>query len=421
MYYPATQNQQSSQDAEAAVSRFFFQRRALEQLRDSLALIPLQQQTAYREALIRCPQLVETESDPMQFLLFADFNVWSAAERLVTYWEKRKEVFGERAFLPLLDLSGNGALTAEDVQLIVTGSFLLTAEDTVVVDRSLEPESAEVSIESQIRRNVFLYQLLARHRVTAMQGCKFVVRYKRFKSMDQRVAAKSSEICTTAFPIRIKAVHMVFAADFQLGFIQNAVSFLCKLWGISSSYLFLHHCETPELALMKLVPHGLLPSALPLSLGGSYNPGVDFVRFLTKLGFTSRSGTENAARCDASSVSQTSSIHSEQDLFAGGKISARHMKSFQEAMELLPATDKAAYLQAVQQAPDLVEDESPPSLFMEFSDYDAWAAVRCYDGFVLPLCFQCISRLYDGVARRHDSVIIGDTVSMYSAIVPCCQ
>ncbi|GAX19169.1 hypothetical protein FisN_15Lu340 [Fistulifera solaris] len=373
MFYAATQNQQSSQDdVKAAISSFFFQRRALEQLRDSLTLIPLQKQSAYREALVRCPQLVETESDPMQFLHFANFNFWSAAERLVTYWEKRREVFGERAFLPLLDLSGNGALTAEDVQLIVTGSFLLTAEDTVVVDRSLEPECAELSIESQIRRNVFLYQLLAQHQVVAMQGCKFVVRYKRFKLMDQRVAAKSSEICTTAFPIRIKAVHMVFAADFQLGFIQNAVSLLCKLWGMSSCNLFLHHCETPELALMKLVPHGLLPSALPLSLGGTYNLGVDFVRFLIKLGFTSRSGNESSVMCDASSISLTSSTHSDHD-FAGG-VSARHMESFKEAMNLLPDTDKSAYLLAMQRVPDLVEDESPPTLFMEFSDCDAWAA-----------------------------------------------
>jgi hypothetical protein len=321
----------------------------------------------------------------MQFLLCADFNVWSAAQRLVTYWEKRKEVFGERAFLPLLDLSGNGALTPEDVNLISTGSFLLTAEDTVVVDRSLEPESAELSIESQIRRNIFLYQLLSRHRITAMpgKGCKFVVRYKRFKSMDQRVAAKSSEICTAAFPIRIKAVHMVFAANFQLGFIQNAVSFMCKLWGIPSSYLFLHHCETPELALIKLVPHGVPPSALPLSLGGSYNPNVDFVRFLTRLGFPSQLGNAHssvhnneAGMTDASSASQTSSTHSEKDRDSASAIAARHMKSFHETLELFPDTDKAAYLQAMQRVPELVEDESPPSLFLEFSDFDTWAGVR---------------------------------------------
>jgi hypothetical protein len=39
---------------------------------------------------------------------------------LANYWKKRKEIFAERAFLPI-DLTGNGAMTADDVKLLQTG------------------------------------------------------------------------------------------------------------------------------------------------------------------------------------------------------------------------------------------------------------------------------------------------------------
>ena len=376
----------ASTEGEAAASSLLLQRRALEELRVVLASMPLEQQTAYREALATCPSLVETESDPIQFLLYTDFNALSAAERLVTYWGKRKEVFGERAFLPILNLSGNGALTLEDVKLIRTGSFLLTAEDTVVVDRSQQPENVDFSIESQIRHIFFFQQLLSRHRVNAMpgKGCKFVVRYKLFKTTERRVAAKTSEIFSEAIPVRVKAVHLVFAADFPLGFIQNAVSFLFKLWGVGSSQFVLHHCQTPEQALLKLIPHGVLPSALPPWFGGTYQTDVAFHRFVTQLGALAVSHGEIdhesnheslvAEKRNPASDEGTKHVSTLDDK---PNNSIRYLKSLNEAVELLPDNDKAAYMKAIQLAPEVVEDESPPLLFLEFEAFDAWSAVRC--------------------------------------------
>jgi hypothetical protein len=44
----------------------------------------------------------------------------AAARRLANYWMKRKEVFEERAFLPI-NLSDNGPMTRDDVKLLQTG------------------------------------------------------------------------------------------------------------------------------------------------------------------------------------------------------------------------------------------------------------------------------------------------------------
>lgn len=53
-------------------------------------------------------------------LSFHSNDSLAAARRLANYWKQRKEIFKERAFLPI-DLSGNGGLTLEDVQHLRTG------------------------------------------------------------------------------------------------------------------------------------------------------------------------------------------------------------------------------------------------------------------------------------------------------------
>ena len=375
--FPLFPSHPSSDAEQAAVSSLLLQHSTLEQLRNALTLLPLQQQAAYREALLRCPSIVETESDPMQFLWHADFNVLNAAERLVTYWEKRKELFGERAFLSVLDLSGNCALTPDDVKLILTGSYLLTADDTVVIDRSLEAENVTTySRESQIRRIFFFLQLFARHRANALRGkgCQLVVRYDPTKTTDPKVASKTSEICSRAFPIHVKAVHVVFAADCQIGFLRHAVFFLFQVWGSSSSNLILHHCETPVQALVRLIAHGVLPSALPPSLGGSYSSDAEFHRFVTQLGYSMPSRIGDDA---SSHDSEHQRIRDTDEDNTAHKLSC-----LDDAIANLPDNDKAAYMQAMRLAPELVREESPPLLFLELENCDAWAAVSLHRGNV---------------------------------------
>ncbi|GAX19170.1 hypothetical protein FisN_15Lh341 [Fistulifera solaris] len=347
-------------EAEAAASNLIWHRRALEQLHDSLAQIPLQQQSAYREALVRCPQLVQTESDPMQFLVFADFNSWNAATRIITYWEKRRELFGERAFLPVLDLSGNGALAGEDLMLFSTGSFQLTAEDTVVVDRSLEPDKIEFSIESTIRRYFFILQLLSRHRVNALhgKGYQVVIHFRTSKRTENRVASKTMELSSKAFPAHLKAIHLVLDADAHLGFVENAYLFF-RTWQFIPCHFVVHHCETPAQALVKLIPHGILPNALPPTLGGNYQSSVEYPRFLAQFGFVA-----------ANALTSLIMDHkSDATLF--------NLECLHGAIDLLPESDKTAYIEAIQRTPDLVEAESPPLRFLEFDDFNyAAAAIR---------------------------------------------
>jgi hypothetical protein len=47
---------------------------------------------------------------------------------------------------------------------------------------------------------------------------------------------------------------------------------------------------------------------------------------------------------------------------------------FHEAMASIPVEDKAAYVEAARRAPNLVEAESNPDLYLEYDSYDPWKA-----------------------------------------------
>jgi hypothetical protein len=104
------------------------QRRGNEMMQESLEMIPPEEKVAYLRALDLCPDLVRDESNPDRFLRYAQYDVWAAARRLVKYWDLRHRVYGDRAFLPM-DLTGDGCLTMQEVQLLRIGSSMLPPKD----------------------------------------------------------------------------------------------------------------------------------------------------------------------------------------------------------------------------------------------------------------------------------------------------
>jgi hypothetical protein len=112
------ETQLSEEDLEQLLQDFY---QALEE-------ITLEEKEAYVEALERVPQLVELESNPLTFLRAEEYHAWAAAERLVNYWELRRWLFGDRAWLPMTS-TGNGTLCQDDVDLLRTGFCSLLNDD----------------------------------------------------------------------------------------------------------------------------------------------------------------------------------------------------------------------------------------------------------------------------------------------------
>ena len=98
-------------------------------LKDAIDQIPSDMKSALIEAWRKCPDLVQSESDPIQFLRCEDFNGWGAAFRLALYWKMRKECFEERAFLAVTATDGHCALNADDVHLLQSGFRVVLPED----------------------------------------------------------------------------------------------------------------------------------------------------------------------------------------------------------------------------------------------------------------------------------------------------
>mmetsp|Transcript_10827 Transcript_10827/g.22240 ORF Transcript_10827/g.22240 Transcript_10827/m.22240 type:complete len:94 (-) Transcript_10827:1141-1422(-) len=78
----------------------------------------MDQKSAYLEAKRREPDLVATETNPLHFIRFCEFNIWDAAQRMVTYWRERKDIFQDRAFRPLSLRPDNSALEPDDILLL---------------------------------------------------------------------------------------------------------------------------------------------------------------------------------------------------------------------------------------------------------------------------------------------------------------
>ena len=130
-----------------------FEDNARVMLNEAIERIPFIEKTGYLEALTNAPHIIEKESNPSTYLRYEGYNVWSAAQRLVKYWEWRKTVFLDRSTLPLLDFSGEGALDELDLQLLNTNYVTVLPKhkdgsSVIFVDRM---RVHDISVEDEVR------------------------------------------------------------------------------------------------------------------------------------------------------------------------------------------------------------------------------------------------------------------------------
>ena len=100
----------------------------MQELANAIEMLPETAKAAYLHALVVSPDVVERETNPLDFLRLEDWDPWKAATRLTSYWSMRSRVFGEkRAFLPMT-VTGNGALSDGAVEQLALGVWLLSDE-----------------------------------------------------------------------------------------------------------------------------------------------------------------------------------------------------------------------------------------------------------------------------------------------------
>lgn len=101
---------------------------SIKQFEEVLALIPQEKRAAYVTARERChPRIFEEEAPPRYFLARDGGDPWKAAQRMIDYWKGRVELFGERAYYPLLTSNEvfDSALDDDDLQVLRCGQGML--------------------------------------------------------------------------------------------------------------------------------------------------------------------------------------------------------------------------------------------------------------------------------------------------------
>jgi hypothetical protein len=247
------------------------------QLEEALDLIPAKEKTDYMEAVKHAPHLVEIESSPVRFIRCALYNHTTAAQLLVAYWRKRKEIFGNRALLPMIQ-TGEGALSPEDVAVLNSGFGILLPSDAhnrIVVfhDRSRLTDPSMHSLQKRLRCLFYLLSVASECEESRTFGVVTLEDHgeESANSFDGISVKQALELIQgKVMPIRVKAVHLVMKnQEFASNVIPVTLQVLEK-----SSFLrqrtVVHTGKTGKALFSDLAKYGFRKDGLPLSLGGSW-------------------------------------------------------------------------------------------------------------------------------------------------------
>jgi len=253
-----------------------------QRMKEAVESIAMEEKAAYLEALQRAPHLVATESRNDKFFRYCEGDVWGMAQRICLYWKERKQVFQERAFLPL-DLTGRGALTNTEI-LCLSGGILsvlpptATGQQVALIDPR-QATSTFTAIVSQ-RCLFYFYKKLAENPRAQTEGVLFLwmLALPKLWSFDRDRAAKVKRMCfltAHVLPVKVKCriiCQLTKSANHYTvqGVIAKGVRTVTSHVPFES-ILEIHIEQDPEKLSQQLLDAGLSREGIPDSIGGTWN------------------------------------------------------------------------------------------------------------------------------------------------------
>jgi hypothetical protein len=251
-------------------------RNGLAEIKEALSCITSQEKKSYMEAIERVPSLVATESNPIAFLRCEKFNASAAAQRLIKYWGARCEIFGDRAFLPMVQ-TGKGTLSRDDMVVLKTGSVAIlpnheSGRVVMYLDRSKLLDQSKRSSESRLR--CMFYVLSVVSEIVKAQTDGFimlgVVATPRCSDpMEIEMARKSTALLKDVMPTRMGTNHLLVCPakskedDLLQPLIANTVSVL------QENFVF-HFNGESNIILSDMQRHQFMEEDLPPMFGGTW-------------------------------------------------------------------------------------------------------------------------------------------------------
>ena len=327
------------------------------QLERALKSIRNEEKVDYLEAIRRCPDLVASESDPMRFLRFTHFNTSAAAQGLIRYWKRRRKVFGEKAFLPML-LTGNGALSEEVIESVKSGQLVVLPPDRYGRTVRCVDQSRLIERRPAIRSQSSFYnaQLLSEEPGSQSKGLVMLVLLHNAEKLD-KVAVENQTAWLSAFPVKVNECHFFdFVPRWEKTNFQSIMNHIMihfqKL--APNVHIFTHPKSDKESLLKTLECHGLERTGVPESLGGEWTFEHDFAKWLNRRGchdmqrFLSCSPTHAIE----THVVSTNAAAAPPRCNDGSLLFVQNWQSqVEKALRALPPKETAAYRAALEEVP----------------------------------------------------------------------
>jgi hypothetical protein len=372
-------------------------------LKDALESVPVSEKEEFVCAMNTSPHLVPLESNPAHFLVREDGNANKAATRLALYWKSRKKTFGERAFLPMT-LTGDGAMDASDIELARTGFFVPLLPDkegseVYVFDRSrLSSMKRSATMESRLRVFFYLFQVMMESSVSRKFG---IVGLRVVDDATFSNAIPTLDFFRDASTVNFKSFHVCVRPpkSGRKTYVETIIPIMMqKLVQNMGKRVSVIVKDAPTEFATELATIGITKEGLPAVLGGTWQYGqfddwlearvaLERKRYGSNINMAISPTVLQLAPKQASPVDDA-----EEDLKPAAKakvpqelsaptgvalealpLAAQRM-ALEKALDLIPATVKTSYLEALRYAPQLVETELDPIIFLRFEDFDAHAA-----------------------------------------------
>jgi hypothetical protein len=335
--------------------------------------LPEEEKAAYAIAAKKCPELIDSESDPQRYVAHKEGNAQEAAQLLAKHWTLRLDLFGsERAFLSLQDLSGNGALTEEDIKLLRLGGFAILPNDTkgrtvLLVNQDRNTWATEPLFETS-RIRCFFYTLSHvsdRGRPVVWLRCGGGGGGNPQQSRSDKV-----QEVLQSFPFTLEERHVLFLPP--PGAMRTYEKTVAPFFARQIDGTQVHLRDSPREMLDDLIKLGFEKASLPPCVGGTWSYD-NYTQWLDaqRPGQRVTLGEKRTLTVQENAQNDKSN----QLLRAGGP--ALPGDRVLKAMVELPEKDKAAYHQAVDKCPQLIRSETDPHRYLKHANWEPLVAAKC--------------------------------------------
>lgn len=364
---------------------------SLRQFSHELDKIPDFEKSAYIEACQTIPMILYRESNPEIFLRFRCENVAAAALLFAQHWQVRKNVFGERAFLPM-NSTGEGTLSPTDLLLYRTHYLVALPNNQDGCSVQFFEPGVLASFTPARLRCVFYTQFLAMHNTNNAKDGYTILTYMDERGFDGIFGRETPASLLKAMPVRLGALLLfhTLTGD-EMHVFERCVPQLTRLYSCPVKTFSLATCTKEEIGDFFQI-RALKPEALPVKVGGALSQAdvINLDKARTQMEWQAHA---ELAHSDLLNLADTDKVFQSKtkghDLLNVPQrpkswifqtqldhCNSTALDAFAKALREIPQSEKSSFLEALESAPDLLHRETHPRIFLQFEANDPLAAAR---------------------------------------------